>query len=48
MTDQHAQNDTLSSPRRGRAALEQDTATQAKLLGIVHNEAGSTQEMKTA
>ncbi|RQS50748.1 branched-chain amino acid ABC transporter ATP-binding protein/permease [Burkholderia sp. Bp8984] len=29
-------------------ALEQDTATQAKLLGIVHDEAGSTQEMKTA
>ncbi|MCA8201135.1 branched-chain amino acid ABC transporter ATP-binding protein/permease [Burkholderia sp. AU33545] len=29
-------------------ALEQDPATQAKLLGIVHNEAGSTQEMKTA
>jgi len=29
-------------------ALEQDTATQAKLLGIVHSEAGSTQEMKTA
>lgn len=29
-------------------ALEQDPAAQAKLLGIVHDDAGSTQEMKTA
>ncbi|EGD01390.1 ABC transporter related protein [Burkholderia sp. TJI49] len=30
------------------AALEQDAATQARLLGIVHDDAGSTLEMKTA
>ncbi|MGU7774706.1 branched-chain amino acid ABC transporter ATP-binding protein/permease [Burkholderia sp. MR1-5-21] len=30
------------------AALEQDSATQARLLGIVHDDAASTLEMKTA
>ncbi|PRF26606.1 branched-chain amino acid ABC transporter ATP-binding protein/permease [Burkholderia multivorans] len=30
------------------AALEQDAATQARLLGIVHDDTGSTLEMKTA
>ncbi|WP_310633530.1 branched-chain amino acid ABC transporter ATP-binding protein/permease [Paraburkholderia sp.] len=30
------------------SALEQDALTQAKLLGIMHDDAGTTQEMKTA